>query len=190
MIYELVESMSALIRSEERRRCSVLGLQLVHLQVLHYLSRCNRYSNVPAALSSYLGITRGTISQTLLLLEKKGYIEKCPDKKDRRVVHLTLLPAGVLALEHARPYDLLDSATRILQNNNPALENAIFLQALTALQQANHSQTFGLCKTCVHFRTLEDSFKCNLTQEALTEEDSEKICQEHTLPIAVSASGS
>ena len=181
VIYDFVESMSALIRSEERKRCSILGLQLVHLQVLHYLSRCNRYSDVPAALSSYLGVTRGTISQTLLLLEKKGFIEKRNDAKDKRVVHLKLLPAGEKILEQAKPSDLLDAAEQILKSENFNFDTDIFMHALTALQKANESQTFGLCRTCKHFRILEHGFKCNLTQEALSESDSQKICQEHSL---------
>ncbi len=182
LIYDLVESMSALIRSEERRRCSSLGLQLVHLQVLHYLSRCNRYSDVPAALSNYLGVTRGTISQTLLLLEKKGFIKKFADLKDKRVVHLQLLDAGRKALELARPSDLFDEAENILKQQQLKLDENAFVQALTALQKANQSQTFGLCKTCKHFRTLEDGFRCGLTQENLSAQDGEKICQEHTVP--------
>jgi MarR family transcriptional regulator, negative regulator of the multidrug operon emrRAB len=181
-IYDLVEAMSALIRSEERRRCSVFGIQLVHLQVLHYLSRCNRYSNVPAALSLYLGVTRGTISQTLLLLEKKGFIEKTADKKDKRVVHLHLLPAGADVLEQARPSELLEQAEIILQQKQLNLDSDSFLQALIALQKANQSQTFGLCKTCKHFRIINaNTFRCGLTQEALSAQDSEKICQEHHL---------
>jgi MarR family transcriptional regulator, negative regulator of the multidrug operon emrRAB len=181
-IYDLVESMSALIRSEERRRCSIFGLQLVHLQVLHYLSRCNRYSDVPAALSLYLGVTRGTISQTLLLLEKKGFIEKSADKKDKRVVHLRLLKAGEAILDQARPSDLLDQAETILQQNQSSPDSQVFLEALNALQKANRYQTFGLCKTCKHFRVVNsDEFRCGLTQEPLTLQDSEKICQEHSV---------
>jgi len=52
-IFEVIERMSALIRSEERKRCTELGLQPVHFQVLDYLSRCNRYSDSPAALTNY-----------------------------------------------------------------------------------------------------------------------------------------
>ena len=117
----------------------------------------------------------------MLLLEKKGYIEKIPDTKDRRVVHLKLLPAGEQALEQARPSDLLKQAQSILQTNNAPLDSNMFMQALTALQRANQSQTFGLCKSCKHFRIVEEGFKCNLTQEALTAYDSEKICAEHTI---------
>lgn len=182
LIYDLVESMSALIRSEERKRCSALGLQLVHLQVMHYLSRCNRYSDVPAAISTYLGVTRGTISQTLLLLEKKGLIKKTTDAKDKRVVHLQLLPPGYEALQAARASDLLQQAEAILQQQQLVLDENPFVQALTALQKANAGQTFGLCKSCKHFRVIPEGFKCGLTQEFLSVQDSEKICQEHTLP--------
>ena len=70
-LFESIERMAALMRAEERRRCAECGLQPVHLQVLDYLLICNQYSNTPAAVSKYLGMTRGTVSQTLLLLEKK-----------------------------------------------------------------------------------------------------------------------
>lgn len=181
-IYDFVESMSALIRSEERRRCSEFGLQLVHLQTLHYLSRCNRYSDVPAALSLYLGVTRGTISQTLFLLEKKGFIEKIQDTKDRRVVHLRLLDAGITILKQARPSDLLAQAERILEKSQLSVDQDIFNNALKALQRANRFQTFGLCNSCQHFKIDHaGEFRCGLTQEALSKEDSEKICQEHTV---------
>ena len=101
-VFDVIERMTALIRSEERKKCAELGLQPVHLQVLDYLSRCNRYSDTPAALTNYLGMTRGTVSQTLLLLEKKGYVKKTTDAADRRVVHLSLLPEGENILKQAR----------------------------------------------------------------------------------------
>ena len=53
-IYELIECMTALIRSEERKKCTELGLQPVHFQVLNYLSRCNKYSNTPASVAQGL----------------------------------------------------------------------------------------------------------------------------------------
>ena len=109
-VFDLIERMAALIRSEERKRCTELGLQLVHLQVLDYLSRCNRYSDTPAALTNYLGMTRGTVSQTLLLLEKKGYIKKTTDATDRRVVHISLLPEGENIVKEARQSELIKQA--------------------------------------------------------------------------------
>lgn len=179
-IYELIECMTTLIRSEERKKCTELGLQPVHFQVLNYLARCNKYSNTPAAVTNYLGMTRGTVSQSLIILEKKGYISKYPDDKDKRVVHLQLLPAGEEILKQARPSNLFQSATLILQNyETPDPDASVFQQALTALQKANQSQTFGVCKTCRNFSETNGEFFCQLTQEKLLDSESIQICQEH-----------
>ncbi len=180
-IFDLIERMAALIRSEERKRCTELGLQVVHLQVLDYLSRCNRYSDTPAALTNYLGMTRGTVSQTLLLLEKKGYVKKTTDVADRRVVHLSLSPEGESILKQARQSDLFEQAALLFKENDFVNHEIIFVKALMALQKANRSQSFGLCKSCQYFTKLETSFQCGLTKQALSHSDSEKICQEHSI---------
>jgi len=178
-VFDLIERMSALIRSEERRRCTELGLQPVHLQVMDYLSRCNRYSDTPAALANYLGMTRGTVSQTILLLEKKGYLKKTADENDKRMVHLSLLAEGDALMNKASPAELYSQASAIF-NENINQEN-VFINALNALQKANKSQSFGLCKTCKYFTETSVGFVCDLTKEQLSKGDSEKICQEHSL---------
>ena len=183
-IFDLIERMGALIRTEERRKCTVLGLQSVHLLALEYLSRCNRYSDTPAALTSYLGMTKGTVSQTLLLLQKKGYLIKSGDASDKRKVHLVLTDAGKKILQQARPMELFNLAAQILEQNEKGIDGEAFVQALVALQKANKSESFGLCKTCRHFTNTTEGYLCGLTKGPLTQSDSEKICREHILPNA------
>ncbi len=180
-VFDLIERMAALIRSEERKKCTELGLQVVHVQVLKYLSRCNKYSDTPAAVTNYLGMTRGTVSQTLLLLEKKGYIKKTADADDRRVVHLELSPEGNAILDQAKSSALFNQAAALLEINGIPDYEAVLVYTLTALQKANQSQSFGLCKTCHHFTKSADGFVCGLTNGPLSQSDSEKICQEHTV---------
>jgi len=180
-VYAPIERMVALIRSEERRRCTELGLQPVHLQMLDYISRCNRFSDTPAALANYLGMTRGTVSQTLLLLERNGYIDKTTDTQDKRVIHLNLTPSGEEMLSKACPASLFKEANEIFSKNDFINHEDSFMNALLALQKANQSQTFGLCKTCRYFTLVTDGFTCGLTKQPLSEADSEKICQEHTV---------
>jgi DNA-binding MarR family transcriptional regulator len=179
-VFRLVERISALIRSEERRKCAELGLQQVHLQILDYLARCNRFSDTSAALANYLGLTKGTVSSSLQIMESKGFIGKTADAGDKRVVHLSLLEKGREILLLARPEDLFNRASLLL---NPGIEetmNDAVAQVLTALQKANRSQAFGLCKTCKHFTVAGEGFFCALTRQPLSMSDSEKICQEHT----------
>ena len=178
-IYELIECMSALIRAEERKQCTALGLQAVHFQVMHYLARCNKYSDTPAVVATYLGMTRGTVSQTLIILERNGYIIKRPDSRDRRIVHLSLSDTGLALLQQARPDALFKQATRLLAANEPNCNSALFQHALTALQKAHQSHTFGVCKTCQHFSEVDGGYLCQLTQEPLTLAESTQICLEH-----------
>ena len=179
-IFDVIECMAALIRSEERKRCTELKLQLVHFQVLEYLSLCNKYSDTPAAIANFLGMTRGTVSQSLIILEKRGYIKKNQDTLDKRVFHIQLLQKGRNILKKAKPTELFNKASVILEANSSIVAGEeIFIEALRALQKANESNSFGVCKTCKNFTTKSHGFFCELTQEKLTKNDSEKICQEH-----------
>lgn len=182
-VFDLIEYMAALIRSEERKRCTKLKLQLVHFQVLEYLSHCNQYSDTPVAITNYLGMTRGTVSQSLILLEKREFIKKIQDQADRRVFHVQLLAKGLNILEEAKPTEFFKKATAIFEKTTVVTGGEeIFIAALTALQKANNSYSFGICKSCKNFTEKSTGFFCELTQENLSKSDSGKICQEH-IPV-------
>jgi DNA-binding MarR family transcriptional regulator len=179
-VFDLIEYMAALIRSEERKRCTELKIQLVHLQVLEYLSQCNKYSDTPAAITNYLGMTRGTVSQSLILLEKRELIDKRQDQIDKRVFHIQLLKKGLNTLNKAKPTGLFQKAAKILETQSSVKGGEeLFIKALTALQKANNSKSFGICRTCKNFTKISTGFFCELTQEKLSKSDSNKICQEH-----------
>lgn len=54
----------------------VHGLNPAQWEALRYLGRANRFSRTPAGLAAYLGSTRGTVSQTLIALEQKGFLAR------------------------------------------------------------------------------------------------------------------
>lgn len=178
-LYALLERIAAALRADEWAAAKAHGLQPVHLHVLHYLSQCNRYSDTPAAVTTYLGATKGTVSQTLLVLEARGLIEKQPDPADRRQVRLGVTKAGALVLDGCIPPPLLRNA--VGQADNGALEPALEI-LLAALQRANDNVTFGMCRSCTYFRegARGGENKCGLTGEPLSEEDSRRICREHS----------
>ena len=177
-VFHLIERLGSLLRSEQRTAGSEHGLQPVHIQALDYLGRCNRYSDTAAALGQYLGATKGTTSQSLLVLQNKGLIKKTPDREDRRITHLALTAKGKRLLEKLNP----PAAWQALLDEPDRLDlEAQLSRLLTRLQKNNARQTFGLCHTCRHFLAQGDHYRCGLTQETLSEADSLKICQEHTL---------
>lgn len=184
-VLDLLACLGRALQGDLRRRAGAAQLQPVHLQALLYLRDANRYSDTPQALTEYLGSTKGTVSQSLLWLYRRGLIERRPDPRDGRVVRLALSPQalallGVSAEEEAwaraagafserEAGDLLDLLTRLLRN----------------VQVQRGGRSFGVCRTCAHFRCEKpDQFRCGLTDEELSEEDSLKICREHSIAAA------
>lgn len=176
---ELIERIGNLLRAEERRGCLSFGLQPIQLHALHYLSQCNRYSDTPAAVTDYLGLTKGTVSQTLNVLEKKGLIEKLADERDRRVIHLRMTQRGSDVLTATLPPKLFVSAVEKLTREQTQYMDELLTELLRNLQWANKTKSFGVCKSCRFFQSVENGFRCGLTRETLLIGDTEKICREH-----------
>ena len=81
-----LERLTSLYKNQMRQAANEEGVQLVHIEALQYLSICNQYSNTAQALSEYLGQTKGSISQSIKLMEKIGHIERKPCQKDKRAI--------------------------------------------------------------------------------------------------------
>jgi DNA-binding MarR family transcriptional regulator len=177
VLLELVERLGNLMRSELRRCGNDEALQPVHLQALIYLSKANRYSNTPQALAQYLGLTKGTVSQTLLLLDRRGLIERFEDDIDRRVVRLRLSSAGERLLSDSEPMLAWQNATRNISPNR--IRNAVsaLREALTTLQVDNEGSLFGVCHTCAWSQKLSQRiYRCGRMGDRLSGPETRKIC--------------
>lgn len=179
-LYRLIERIGNLLRTEIRKAGGDLGLQPVHLQALNYLARCNRYSDTQAAVTDYLGATKGTVSQTLKVLERKAYIAKVTDPEDKRVQHLKVSKSGYELLASCLPPRIFQEASHRIGEADRTQLSDLLTGMLRELQRANHSKTFGVCHTCDFFRSDGVHRHCGLTHEPLSLADSEKICREHT----------
>ena len=180
-LHEYLTRISRLLQAEERS--SAAGLLPVQLHALEYVGRCNRYSDRPAAVSEYLQVTKGTASQTLRVLEKRGLIEKRTDDEDGRVVHLRITTKGRRLLGRVIPPPTAATVLAELpETEKQQLEDGLE-RLLRGLQRANGGRTFGVCHTCRHFlregSPHAQGFRCGLTSERLTPADSRRICREH-----------
>ncbi len=176
----LVERLERLMRTEEYEA----GLNPAQWEALRYLARCNRFSNSPGALTAYLGATKGTVSQTVRTLERKGLVTRAKRPGGRRSIQLSLTDEGERVLS-------LDPRRRI--GPTAATLGADTLDALRlGLRTLLHDRiarrglkTFGLCRSCRHFIRLGAEHdpggphRCGLLELPLAEAETAKLCVEH-----------
>jgi len=175
----LLERVSNLTQASLRAAGQPHALQPVPLLVLSYLGRANRYSNTPAALAEYLGLSRAAVSQTVAILTARGLVSRSQDGSDGRVWHLELTKAGAEMVAAVLPppewQTLLQQQPAALQRLSLQLEGL-----LRALQSSTAGSAFEVCHTCRHFLTEKrNQFRCGLTGEPLPVEETERICREH-----------
>lgn len=180
MLFDLLERLSSLTRVWFRQHPLLADLQPIQLSALLYLARCNRYSNTPLAVTEYLGLTKGTVSQSLKALEAKGLIVKTQDVTDKRSVHLSLTEPARVLLGAVMPPEFLAAAAARMGADAQTLEHLLG-DLLRTIQRSENVPGFGLCKTCrFHRKTASGGF-CELTQESLAAAERELICREHQL---------
>ncbi|MFV1635860.1 MULTISPECIES: MarR family winged helix-turn-helix transcriptional regulator [Phaeobacter] len=143
---------------------------------LEYLIEANQFSRSPSHVAEYLGTTRGTMSQTLKALVRKGYAAERRQKSDQRSISYELTEAGVTAVTEPNPIaDAIGSLPAGVQN---ALGDGL-LKSLRQALAANGGHSFGKCKTCAYHEADSENGFCSLLKLALEPGENDKICIEH-----------
>lgn len=176
-ILGLLERISRVVQNDGHAE----GLKPAQWEALRFVARANRFSRTPRALTEWLGVTKGTVSQTLNALERKGLVEKASAADDRRHVLILLTAKGVKALSHDPLNDMIASLSKLSAPQRRALSDGLG-SLVRATLRARGGRSFGACKTCRHFRKNVDGgapHLCGLLDEPLSAADSERICVEH-----------
>ncbi|MGH1355293.1 MAG: MarR family winged helix-turn-helix transcriptional regulator [Thalassovita sp.] len=151
------------------------ALNPAQIAALEYLARANRFSRAPSHVADYLGTTRGTMSQTLKALARKGYVSERRSETDKRSISYDLNEAGrILA---ARRGALAEAI-----NTVPEAERAQLSDSLSELLEhqlrENGGRSFGICRTCAHHRVTQNGAFCALLSLPLLPDEPEQICHE------------
>ena len=175
-----LERLARVMRAREHED----GLNPAQREALRYLSRANRFSNSPGALTRYLGATKGTVSQTVMALARKGFIAKSLREGGRKSLSLVLTDKGREALERDPWGQLAKAADELGGKTRRRLHRGLAELLEQELTRAG-LRSFGVCSSCRFFRERGRSddpkgpHLCMLFEDALTEDDAQRICQEH-----------
>ena len=178
-----MERLARLMRSAEHEG----DLNPAQWEALRFLSRANRFSNSPGALTRYLGATKGTISQTVMALERKGLVAKSARDGEKRSVVLDLSAVGKTALARDPWAQLAKSADDLGGKTRRRLARGLREMLAAELQRGGHA-SFGVCASCKYFREkgrdrdAAGPHHCMLFEAPLSAAESQKICVEHQAP--------
>ena len=157
------------------------GLSPAQWGALRYVARANRYSRNPSALADFLSATNGTVSQTVIALEEKGYMRRVRGSSDRRAVCLKLTAAGTSLLARD-PLTSIDDAASVL---SPAAQAALveaLAHLLRGLQRRRGGSEFGVCERCCLFVAdgaaddPDGPNRCGLTGDPFDDGEKRRIC--------------
>lgn len=174
-----LERLARLMRAGEHEG----GLNPAQWEALRYLARANRFSNSPIALTRFLGSTKGTISQTIKALERKGFITKSPRENEGRSICLALTEKGREALTRDPLAELSISLDELGGKTRRRLAKGLSELLETELKR-REQPGFGNCASCRYFRQKgreSDALgphQCMLFDAALSEAEARLICVE------------
>ena len=176
----LLERLSRLVRAQEHAS----DLNPAQWEALRYLSRCNRFSNSPAALTRYLSATKGTISQTLIALERKGLVTKTPRPGEARSVILALTAEGEAKLRDD-PWQQVSAMIEAIGSKTRKKLAAGSQKLVNQIIKSRGLPSFGSCATCRYFREggapedVKGKHWCLLFEQPVTRTEAGKICASH-----------
>lgn len=143
---------------------------------LDYLAQANRFSRAPSHVADYLASTRGTVSQSLKALARKGLIHRSGMAGDRRSTRYDVTDAGrALVAKHSG----LDAVIDGLSADRVAALDAALSDLLRGLLDARQSRSFGICRSCAHHEPRADGGYCRLLDVPLRLRETEQLCHEH-----------
>ena len=150
-------------------------LNPAQIAALEYLANANSFSRAPSHVAEYLGTTRGTMSQTLKALTRKGYIVEHRSDADRRSISHDLTDAGKdLVARHGSLAKIIGA----LPSDQKTTVKSTLSDILTQQLAANGGRAFGICKSCKYHRTTGNQAYCSLLSVQLSVEETELICHE------------
>lgn len=156
------------------------GLLPAQWEALRFLARASRLSRSVGAVARYLGTTKGTISQTLQTLEKKGLLSRETRGDDVRYVTLNLTEAATTLLAKD-PLRQLASDVEALGGKTRRRLTRGLAELLSETVARQGAKSFGTCEDCRYFRegSAGSPLTCMKDGGALAATETTLLCIEH-----------
>jgi MarR family 2-MHQ and catechol resistance regulon transcriptional repressor len=143
-LYGALEDLLRIYQFRDRDRICCFDVSVTQCYALEGLVRrgCMTLND----LAAYLYLDKSTASRVIDALERKGYVERSPDPRDRRAVRLEATPAG-RELEGRIRESILAEERQLLADFTPEVRQAmtLLLRRLGRAAGANVEAGGGSC---------------------------------------------
>ncbi len=148
-----LDRLASLQRLEQWRVSGAQGLNPTQISILRLLGRPGLAGSRVQTIAAELGLAQPTVTDSLLALERKGYILRQSDRRDGRAVHIELSEAGRTALQNAQArMTLAGKALAALSDEEQTILLRITIKMIRALLEDGAMPVQRMCVTCRYFR--------------------------------------
>jgi DNA-binding MarR family transcriptional regulator len=163
------------------------GLNPAQWAALRYFASANRFSRTVSDFAAHHGSTKGTASQTVKALVRKGLLARHPDPRDRRSARIDLLHAGRDLLDHDPLARIAASIGRLTDVSRATLTDALG-QMLDDLLASHDRHRTGRCADCRHLEPARccaagnldvTAHVCRLLDETLGDHELQEFCRNY-----------
>lgn len=117
------------------------GLNPAQWAALRYFAQATPSARSVVAFARYHGTTKGTASQTIAALLKKGLLDRHRGERDRRTVNLVLTDAGRALLDHDPLNELAAAVAALSDSQHKAMAEGLDLLLRTLLARRARRQS-------------------------------------------------
>jgi DNA-binding MarR family transcriptional regulator len=156
------------------------GLTPAQWAALRFFSRANRFSRTVSAFAMFHLTTKGTASQTVKSLVRRGFLARTQSDRDARSATLDLTSGGHAMLNQDPFETLVGAVARLSPQQRRRVETAL-AQVLKDVAGGRGKRLFGMCTTCAFLYGPEKAgpharLTCRLVDEPLDWQETQQIC--------------
>jgi DNA-binding MarR family transcriptional regulator len=170
-IAELLVHLGRVARSEDTRS----ELTAAQWTCLRFFARANSSTRTPSGFADFQATTRGTASQIIKSLERRGLVTRTRSERDLRSVCFDLTKEG-RALLRNDPLRDLTGVIEMLEEEERIRFLATLSRLTYALATRREVPSFGTCRDCSHFATEGDAGYCACMASELAADDITRLC--------------
>ncbi len=155
-IIYLLSKLSQIIRHTYWEVNRETGLSPLMLQILEYLLNNKRELCTPHKIAEDLGVKRPTITDSLKVLIKKGYVKEKPSEKDKRYKFLSITEKGknLMEINKLKLESILKDSFNFLSEE----EKEIFFVSLSKfISDLNKKGLLPVAKVCLSCKNFEEN---------------------------------